>query len=96
MLHQQEFGTRHRDRHIPPTMLSTDENERQFDESLRIMFNDNINRSKSSYSFTGAWLMGRLNYSDKLAVEIIPGAFLGTLVMKAEEKVIHGTIQALK
>jgi iron complex outermembrane receptor protein len=73
------------DRHIPPTMLSTDENERQFDESLRIMFNDNINRSKSSYSFTGAWLMGRLNYSDKLALNNSRSLF-GTLVMKAERE----------
>ena len=73
------------DRHIPPTMLSTDENERQFDESLRIMFNDNINRSKSSYSFTGAWLMGRLNYSDKLAMNNSSSLF-ETLVMKAERE----------
>jgi iron complex outermembrane receptor protein len=73
------------DRHLPPTMLSTDENEQQFDESLRIMLNDNFARSKSSYSFTGAWLMGRLNYSDKLAMNN-SRSLSETLVMKAERE----------
>jgi hypothetical protein len=73
------------DRHLPPTMLSTDENEQQFDESLRIMLNDNLTRSKSNYSFTGAWLMGRLNYSDKLAMNN-SRSLSETLVMKAERE----------
>ena len=70
-------------RHLPPTMISSDENERQSDESLRIMFNDNLSRGTSTYSFTGAWLMGRLNYSDRVS-KLDSRSTSQTLILKAE------------
>lgn len=44
--------------------LPSSNTERQFDESLRIMLNDNISRGSSSYFITLAGLLERLNYSD--------------------------------
>lgn len=74
-------------RHIPPPMLSSDFNEKQFDESLRIMFNDNLSRGKSNYSFTGAWLMDKLNYTSHQGQDTTDSRSLSeTLVMKAERE----------
>jgi outer membrane cobalamin receptor len=70
-------------RHLPPTMISSDENERQSDESLRIMLSDNLSRGSSTYAFTGAWLAGRLNYSDRVS-KIDSRSTSQTFVLKAE------------
>jgi iron complex outermembrane recepter protein len=71
------------DRHIPPNLVSTDGNGKQFDEALRIMLNDNLTLNKSSYYFTGAWLMGRLNYSD---LHNDSRSLAKTIVLKAERE----------
>ncbi len=71
------------DRHIPPNLVSTDGNGKQFDEALRIMLNDNLSVGKNSYSFTGAWLSGRLNYSD---LHNDSRSLAKTLILKAERE----------
>lgn len=70
-------------RHLPPTMISSDENERQSDESLRIMLNDNLSSGNSTYAFTGALLSDRLNYTDRVS-RIDSRSLSQTLVLKAE------------
>jgi outer membrane cobalamin receptor len=56
-------------RNLPSSMLSQQVNsgEKQSDESLKAMFNYNYSGSKNEYFFTGAWLLNRLNYSNRLA-----------------------------
>ncbi len=44
--------------------LPSSNSEKQFDESLRMMVNDNISRGSKSYFITLAGLLERLNYSD--------------------------------
>jgi vitamin B12 transporter len=55
------------DRHLPPALLSQDLIEKQFDESLRIMLDDNLTKGKNNYFFTGAFLSERLNYTSQVA-----------------------------
>ena len=54
-------------RHLPPALLSQDLIEKQFDESLRIMIDDNLRKGKNNYFVTGAFLSDRLNYKSQLA-----------------------------
>jgi vitamin B12 transporter len=75
------------DKHLPPNILSSDDNEKQFDESLRIMLNDCLSREKGTYSFTGAWLLGRLNYTSHQGQFSIDSRSLSeTYIMKAERE----------
>lgn len=83
------------DRHLPPTIQSEDFTERQFDESLRIMLNDNISARNSNYLFTGAFLMGNLNYTNQKAL-IDSRNHSETFVMKAERESYHGDYTKLK
>lgn len=56
------------DRNLPASMLtSPNSGERQFDESLRTMLNYNAFKGNSNFSFTGAWMLNRLNYFNRLA-----------------------------
>ncbi len=56
-------------RNLPASMLTQPANsgEKQFDESLRTMLNYDIYKEKINYSLTGAWMLNRLNYSNRLA-----------------------------
>ena len=56
-------------RHIASSMLSqqTGAGETQSDESLRVLFNYDINNDRDAYALTGAWLLNRLDYSNPLA-----------------------------
>jgi iron complex outermembrane receptor protein len=49
------------------------------------MLNDNLSLDKSSYGFTGAWLTGRLNYTDRLRVND-SRSLTETFVLKAERE----------
>jgi iron complex outermembrane receptor protein len=57
------------DRNLPASMLTQqpNSNEKQFDESLRTMLNYDIFKGRSTYSITGAWMLTRLNYFNRLA-----------------------------
>ncbi len=57
------------DRNLPSSMLiqQPDLKETQSDESLRTMLNYDHFGGVNKYSFTGAWLMNRLNYTNSLA-----------------------------
>jgi iron complex outermembrane receptor protein len=57
------------DRNLPSSMLTQQVNsgEKQFDESLRTMLNYDMFKGRSNYFFTGAWMLNRLNYSNRLA-----------------------------
>jgi vitamin B12 transporter len=56
-------------RNLPSSLLTQQAglNENQFDESLRVMLNYDVTREKQIYSFTGALIQNRLNYSNNLA-----------------------------
>ncbi len=72
------------DRNLPSSMLIQQPNlkETQSDESLRTMLDYDLFGGLNKYSFTGAWLMNRLNYTNSLA-SIDSRNFSETLVMKA-------------
>ena len=55
------------DRNLPASMVTSNSGERQFDESLRTMLNYNAFLWKSNLSFTGAWMLNRLDYFNALA-----------------------------
>ena len=57
------------DRNLPSSMLNQQPNlkETQSDESLRSMVNYDHYGRVNKYSFTGAWMMNRLNYTNSLA-----------------------------
>ena len=57
------------DRNLPATLLTLQQNsnERQFDESLRAIVKYDLLKGPGSFSFTGAWMMNRLNYYNQLA-----------------------------
>ncbi len=93
------YGSTHRN--LPSSLLIPDVNETQFDESLRTMLDlDGVAR-RFNYSFTGAWMMNRLNYYNSLAsidsrnqsqtvtfksgIESHPGAFTLLKVNLSEE-----------
>ncbi|TAL60344.1 MAG: hypothetical protein EPN88_16110 [Bacteroidetes bacterium] len=56
-------------RNLPASMLTlqTNSDEKQFDESLRVMLNHDLSRGKANITLTGAFLSDRLNYSNRLA-----------------------------
>jgi iron complex outermembrane receptor protein len=56
-------------RNLPSTMLTQQPNsgEKQFDESLRTMLNYDVFKGRCDYFFTGAFMLSRLNYSNRLA-----------------------------
>lgn len=56
-------------RNLPASMLTQQANseEKQFDESLRVMLNHDLSRGKTDITLTGAILFDRLNYSNRLA-----------------------------
>lgn len=53
-------------RHLPPTLMTEDNKEKQSDESLRILVSDNLTKGKSSFFLAGAWLMTNMNYTNQL------------------------------
>jgi outer membrane cobalamin receptor len=56
------------DRNLPASLLTEpNTGEKQFDESLRTMLNYDVFRGNSDFTFTGAWVMSRLNYFNRLA-----------------------------
>ena len=72
------------DRNLPSSMLIQQPNlkETQSDESLRTMLNYDLSGGLNKFSFTGAWLMNRLNYTNSLA-SIDSRNFSQTLILKA-------------
>ena len=57
------------DRNLPSSMLvSQSAGEQQSDESLRTMVNHDILSGGKSYSFTGAFLLSALNYTNRLVL----------------------------
>ena len=56
-------------RNLPATLLTLQQNsnERQSDESLRAIVKYDLFKGPGSFSFTGAWMMNRLNYYNQLA-----------------------------
>jgi outer membrane cobalamin receptor len=62
--------------------MSQDLIEKQFDESLRVMLDDNLTKGKNSYLFTGAFLSDRLNYTSQVA-KIDSKNLSETYIMKA-------------
>ncbi len=56
------------DRNLPASLLTPpNSGENQFDESLRTMLNYDALKGSSNFSFTGAWMLSRLNYFNHLA-----------------------------
>lgn len=56
------------DRNLPASLLTEpNSGEKQFDESLRTMLNYDTFKGNSSFSFTGSWMLTRLNYFNRLA-----------------------------
>jgi iron complex outermembrane receptor protein len=72
------------DRNLPSSMLNQQPNlkETQSDESLRTMLNYDHHGSLNKFSFTGAWMMNRLNYTNSLA-SINSRNLSETVVLKA-------------
>jgi outer membrane cobalamin receptor len=56
------------DRNLPSSMLTEpNSGEKQLDESLRTMLNYDTFKGSSNFSFTGSWMLSRLNYFNPLA-----------------------------
>ena len=56
------------DKNLPASLLTQpNSGEKQFDESLRTMLNYDAAKGNCNLSFTGAWMMSRLNYINRLA-----------------------------
>jgi vitamin B12 transporter len=70
-------------RNLPSSMLIQQPNlkETQSDESLRTMLNYDLAGKMNKYSFTGVWMMNRLNYDNSLA-SIDSRNFSETLILK--------------
>src|ERR1035437_559586 len=57
------------ERNLPASLLTEpNSGERQLDESLRTMLNYDAYRGRSNFSFTGSWMLSRLNYFNPLAL----------------------------
>ena len=71
-------------RNLPESMLSQQVNsgENQSDESFRAMLNYDIPDGRNNYFFSGAWMLTRLNYVNRLA-SINSRNLSETMVMKA-------------
>jgi len=78
-------------RNLPASMLSQEVStgEKQFDESLRTMLNYDFFRGRSDYFFTAAFLLSRLNYSNRLA-SINSLNLSQTVILKAGTESIIG------
>lgn len=83
------------DRNLPPTLQSEDFKEKQFDESLRIMLNDNVSGGKANYLITGAFLLDKLNYTNQRA-KIDSRNLSETFIIKAERESHPGVDTKLK
>lgn len=84
------------DRNLPASMLtSPNSGERQFDESLRTMLNYNAFKGNSNFSFTGAWMLNRLNYFNRLA-SIDSRNLSESLTLKAGFENLIGEFSKLK
>ena len=72
-------------RNLPSSMLIQQPNlkETQFDESLRTMLNYDLFGGINNYSFTGAWMINRLNYNNSL-VSINSRNYSETVIIKTE------------
>jgi outer membrane cobalamin receptor len=56
------------DRNLPSSLLtSPNPGERQFDESMRTIFNYDTFKGNADLTFTGAWILSRLNYFNPVA-----------------------------
>jgi iron complex outermembrane receptor protein len=56
------------DRNLPASLLTEpNSGEKQLDESLRTMLNYDLSEGRSTLSFTGSWMLSRLNYFNRLA-----------------------------
>jgi iron complex outermembrane receptor protein len=56
------------DRNLPSTLLTEpNTGEKQYDESLRALLTYEISKGRTSYSFTGASILNKLNYVNRLA-----------------------------
>ncbi len=73
------------DRNLPSSTLTQQVNsgEKQFDESLRTMLNYDLFGNRSNYSITGAWILDRLNYQNRLA-SVDSRNLSEILILKAE------------
>jgi iron complex outermembrane receptor protein len=71
-------------RNLPSSMLTQQPNlkETQSDESLRTMIDYDLFGEITNYSFTGAWIINRLNYTNSLA-SINSSNFSETLILKS-------------
>jgi outer membrane cobalamin receptor len=56
-------------RHLPA--IGTDLHERQSDESIRLMINDDISSGKTTYFITGAWLEDRMHYTNHIGESFV-------------------------
>ena len=82
-------------RHLPPTLLSQDLIEKQFDESLRVMIDDNLRKGKNNYFVTAAFLSDRLNYTSQVA-KIDSKNLSETFIMKAGRETRLGEYTKMK
>lgn len=82
-------------RHLPPGLLSQDLIEKQFDESLRVMIDDNLRKGKNNYFITGAFLSDRLNYTSQVA-KIDSKNLSETFIMKAGRETRLGEYTKMK
>jgi len=84
-------------RNLPSSMLTQQPNsgEKQFDESLRTMLNYDVFKGRCDYFFTGAFLLSRLNYSNRL-VSIDSRNLSETLILKAGMESRIGEFTELK
>jgi outer membrane cobalamin receptor len=56
------------DRNLPASLLTEpNSGEKQLDESLRTMLSYDAFKGSTSFSFTGSWILSRLNYFNRLA-----------------------------
>ena len=85
------------DRNLPATMLTQQQNsnERQFDESVRAIVKYDHFKGPGSFSFTGAWMMNRLNYYNQLA-SIDSKNLSENLTLKANYETLIGGFSNLK
>jgi len=82
-------------RHLPPGLMSQDLIEKQFDESLRVMIDDNLRKGKNNYFITGAFLSDRLNYTSQVA-KIDSKNLSETFIMKAGRETRLGEYTKMK
>ena len=84
-------------RNLPSSLLTQQLNagETQFDESLRTLLNYDIFGKKNKYSLTGAWLINRLDYTNRLA-SINSSNLSETITLKTKMESRIGRFTTLK